>query len=126
MKKCCSTPGTKLGWFFWLTDTKIQCRYGKMANCVSANQIQIQIELVLLVRPNTRDDTSQPWLYYYNVIIDGKDSYYCPLLPMKVPYLGKSYITRILINTDIYVDTYIGDGGKVGLGGIQGKWVYIC
>ena len=33
-----------------------------MANLVSPNQIQIQIELVLLVRPDTRDDTSQPWI----------------------------------------------------------------
>ena len=33
-----------------------------MANCVSPNQIQIQIGLVLLVRPDTCDDTSQPCL----------------------------------------------------------------
>ena len=32
-----------------------------MAHFVSLNQIQIQIGLVLLVRPDTRDDTSQPW-----------------------------------------------------------------
>ena len=32
-----------------------------MANVVSPNQMQIQIGLVLLVRPDTRDDTSQPW-----------------------------------------------------------------
>ena len=32
-----------------------------MANFVSPNQIQIQIGLVLLVRPDSRDDTSQPW-----------------------------------------------------------------
>ena len=44
-----------------LTVTKIRYHYGKMANCVSLNQIQIQIGLVLLVRPITRDDTSQPW-----------------------------------------------------------------
>ena len=31
-----------------------------MANFVSPNQIQIQIGLVLLVRHDTRDDTSQP------------------------------------------------------------------
>ena len=31
-----------------------------MANFVSPNQIQIQIGLVLLVGPHTRDDTSQP------------------------------------------------------------------
>ena len=31
-----------------------------MANFVSPNHIQIQIGLVLLVRPNTPDDTSQP------------------------------------------------------------------
>ena len=43
-----------------LTDTKIRYHYGKMANFVSPNQIQIQIGLVLLVRPDTCDDTSQP------------------------------------------------------------------
>ena len=32
-----------------------------MANFVSPNQIQIQIGLVLLVWPDTRDDASQPW-----------------------------------------------------------------
>ena len=44
-----------------LTDTKIQYHYGKMANFVSPNQMQIQIGFDLLVQPNTRDDTSQPW-----------------------------------------------------------------
>ena len=43
-----------------LTDTKIQYHYGKMENFVSPNQIQIQIGLVLMVRPDTRDNTSQP------------------------------------------------------------------
>ena len=33
-----------------------------MANCLSPNQIQIQIGLVLLVWPDTRDDTLQPCL----------------------------------------------------------------
>ena len=32
-----------------------------MANFVSPNQIQIQMGLDLLVRPDTRDDPSQPW-----------------------------------------------------------------
>ena len=45
-----------------LTDTKIRYHYEKMANFVSPNQIQIQIGLVLLVRPDTRDETSQPWI----------------------------------------------------------------
>ena len=44
----------------FLTDTKIRYHYGKMVNFVSPNQIQIQIGLVLFVRPDTRDDTSQP------------------------------------------------------------------
>ena len=34
-----------------------------MANFVSPIQIQIQIGLVLLVRPDTCEDTSQPWGY---------------------------------------------------------------
>ena len=41
-----------------LTDTKIRYHYGKMANFVYPNQIQIQIGLVPLVQPDTLDDTS--------------------------------------------------------------------
>ena len=45
-----------------LTDSKIRYHFMKMANFVSPSQIQIQIGLVLLVRPDTCDDTSQPCL----------------------------------------------------------------
>ena len=34
----------------------------KLAENVSPNQIKIQIGLLLLVRHDTRDDTSQPWI----------------------------------------------------------------
>ena len=34
-----------------------------MANFVSPNQVQLQIGLVILVRPDTCDDTSQPYPY---------------------------------------------------------------
>ena len=45
---------TKLGWFFWFWPIKIRYHYGKMSNCVSLNQIQIQIGLVLLVLTDTK------------------------------------------------------------------------
>ena len=51
---------TRLVGSFGLTYTKIRSHYGKMANCVSPNQIQIQIGLVLIVWPDTCDDTAQP------------------------------------------------------------------
>ena len=52
---------TKVGWFLWFCPIqRYDTTKAKMANFVSPNQMQIQIGLVLLVRPDTRDDTSQP------------------------------------------------------------------
>ena len=48
-----------------------------MANFVSPNQIQKQIGLVLLVRHDTRDDTSQPWSCTYQ---NGADDDHAELL----------------------------------------------
>ena len=42
-----------------------------MANFVSPNQIQIQTGLVLLVRPDTRDDTSQPCILQWGMAFFG-------------------------------------------------------
>ena len=48
-----------------------------MANFVSPNQIQIQIGLVLLVRPDTCDDMSQPWLKAGAAVYFGFNAEYC-------------------------------------------------
>ena len=47
-----------------------------MANFVSPNQIQIQIGLVLLVRPDTRDDTSQPCPLTCNIFNKSNNAFY--------------------------------------------------